>query len=114
MDPASVAGVELQPLGQLSTELSPVAEAEGWRVALEDDAQLGPLVVVALQVGATRYLLRSFPAAPVKVTEVHTPDAGDPTQQLRDLLAESPALGRHLQHWWDGTGWRDAPLPAAA
>jgi hypothetical protein len=114
MDPASVAGVELQPLGQLSTELSRLAVMEGWSIALEEDAQLGPLAVVALQVGTTRYLLRSFAGVPAKVTEVHTPDAGDPTQQLRDLLAVSPTLGSHLQHWWDGAGWRDAPLPTAA
>jgi hypothetical protein len=109
-----VAGLELQPLAQLSAPLSRLAEAGGWKVSSEHDPQLGAMTVVALHAGDGRYLLRSYAHSVDAVTEVHTPDSGHPTDQLRNRMDAVPELVPALQLWWDGASWRPAPLPRAA
>lgn len=114
IEPRRVAGVELQPLAQLSESLGALADAFGWDVRFESDDQLGPLSVVALEVEGVQYLLRTYRHSPECATEIHSPNSGDPTEQLRQLLAHIPLVADHLQYWWDGASWREAPLPHAA
>lgn len=111
---ARLAGRELQPLAQLSVPLQNLAGEFGWKVTAESGDELGPIAVVALTVGSVRYLLRTYEHNPVAITEIHTPESGDPAEQLRRLLGLAEGLGRHLSHWWDGASWRDTPFPTAA
>jgi hypothetical protein len=109
-----LAGRELQPLAQLSAPLQNLAREFSWEVTAESGDELGPIDVVALTVDSVRYLLRTYEHSPVATTEIHTPESGDPTEQLRRLLGRVEGLGRHLSHWWDGASWRDTPFPTAA
>lgn len=110
-----IEGIELQPLAQFACELTDLVDGlSGWQVTTATEQQLGPVAAVAVQVGDTRYLLRTHTHALDSVTELHTPDPGDPVQQLRLLLIDQGWLAQHLQQWWDGAAWRDAPLPSAA
>ena len=111
---ARLAGSELQPLAQLSVPLQSLAGEFGWKVTAESGDELGPMAVVALTVGPVRYLLRTYEHNPMSGTEIHTPEGGDPAEQLRRLLVRVEGLGRHLAQWWDGASWRDTPFPTAA
>ena len=110
---SELAGVELQPLAELSVALPRLLD-DGWAVSVEHDLQLGSMMVAAVQVGDVRYLLRTYDDAVRTATEIHTVDTGDPVEQLRLLFVSVPGLSEHLQSWWDGAGWRPAPLPQAA
>ena len=107
-----VAGKELQPVGKLSVTVEALGE-RGLIFVREDD-DLGDVDVSALCAGETVFLLRRYPEDPVPGVAVHTITAGDPTEQLGELVRVLDLAPGDVLFRWDGVRWHESPTNSAA
>lgn len=107
-----VAGQELQPVAKLSASVEALSR-RGLAFVHEDD-DLGDVEVAALRAGETVFLLRWYPEDPVPGVAVHTVTAGDPTEQLAELLRALSLDPGDVLFRWDGRAWHGSTTNSAA
>ena len=107
-----IAGRELQPVAKLAVTVEALGD-RGLSFAREDD-DLGDVDVAALRAGQTVFLLRRYPEDPVPGVAVHTITAGDPTEQLGELVRALGLAPGEVLFRWDGGAWHESPTNSAA
>lgn len=107
-----VAGRELQPVAKLSASIEALGR-RGLAFVHEDD-DLGDVEVAALRTDETVFLLRRYPEDPVPGVAVHTITAGDPTDQLAELMRALGLGAGDVLFRWDGRAWHGSSTDSAA
>lgn len=107
-----VAGRELQPVAKLSVTVEALSD-RGRSFVREDDDDLGDVDVAALRADETVFLFRRYPADPVPGIAVQTITAGDPTEQLAELIQALGLAPGDVLFRWDGHAWLESMTNSA-